>query len=337
MKFMGEAYNYKLLHTDNLFFLLYKLINYDINIRKQDEYFAQLDSDKIDSFRIRLVCTLLDSLGAYFWKGERRTQMDRFLIFFQRYIFSKKYVLMDLEFMILDSFDKMRPSHSYKKYSHFQQVDDVCRQIEKFEKANFKQGYIVPKNKSNAKLVGTSYLMTEKDKAKYDDLIDSLAYEEEPVQPSKPIKKDRKQQNDSQKDEAKEGHDIYKPKKPDQQDLFVESPDGEVKISKKDIELMKTQIKEQQMLIEQELEKKEVQDFADQLNKLMQEETMQARKDPANAIKKKFQPFVMPINEIKKKIPIMIRNPNEDQPNKNEQVKILESPALSVPKILNKP
>jgi len=29
VKFIGEAYNHKLLHTDNLFDLLYRLINYD--------------------------------------------------------------------------------------------------------------------------------------------------------------------------------------------------------------------------------------------------------------------------------------------------------------------
>jgi len=60
---VAEAYNHKLLHTDNLFDLLYKLINYDIVTRKTDTYLASLDTNPIDSFRIRLVCTLLDSLG----------------------------------------------------------------------------------------------------------------------------------------------------------------------------------------------------------------------------------------------------------------------------------
>jgi len=36
--------------------------------------------------------------------------MDRFLLFFQRYIFSKNYVLVDLEFMILDTYDSIRPN-----------------------------------------------------------------------------------------------------------------------------------------------------------------------------------------------------------------------------------
>ena len=82
VKFLAEAYNFKLLHTDTLFDILYRLINYDIELRQTDEYLANLDSDPIDSFRIRLVCSLLDQLGQFFWKGERRTKMDRFLIFF---------------------------------------------------------------------------------------------------------------------------------------------------------------------------------------------------------------------------------------------------------------
>ena len=110
IKFIAESYNYKLIHTDTLMDILYKLINYDIEYREVDLYLAGLDTNMIDSFRIRLVCTLLDALGQYFWKGERRTQMDRFLIFFQKYIYSKSYVQMDLEFMILDTFDQIRPS-----------------------------------------------------------------------------------------------------------------------------------------------------------------------------------------------------------------------------------
>lgn len=118
IRFIGEAYNHKLLHTDNLIDLLYRLINYDTHTRQPDLYLSTLDTNPIDSFRIRLVCTLLDELGQYFWKGARRIQMDRFLTFFQKYIYSKSYVLMDLEFMILDTFDKMRPSLTFKKFEN---------------------------------------------------------------------------------------------------------------------------------------------------------------------------------------------------------------------------
>lgn len=82
MKFIAEAFNYKLIHSDTLFDLLYKLINYDFKNRRHDAYLASLDHSNNDSFRIRLVCSLLDGLGAYFNKGERRAMMDRFLLFF---------------------------------------------------------------------------------------------------------------------------------------------------------------------------------------------------------------------------------------------------------------
>ena len=42
---------------------------------------AGLDSTQ-DSFRIRLICTVLDSLGRYFHRGDRKLRMDRFLMYF---------------------------------------------------------------------------------------------------------------------------------------------------------------------------------------------------------------------------------------------------------------
>jgi regulator of nonsense transcripts 2 len=83
-----------------------------------------LDSAQ-DSFRIRLICTVLDSLGRYFNRGERRIIMDRFLMFFQRYIYSKNYVLMDLEFTILDTFDTVRPK--FIKFEHQLEAEEVCK------------------------------------------------------------------------------------------------------------------------------------------------------------------------------------------------------------------
>lgn len=81
VKFVAEAYNYKVLHTDTIVEFLYRLINYDIDEKCPDQYLASLDINPIDSFRIRLVCTILDSLSQYFWKSERRMAMDRYLIF----------------------------------------------------------------------------------------------------------------------------------------------------------------------------------------------------------------------------------------------------------------
>ena len=81
MKFIAECYNYKVIHSDTLFCLMYKLINWDLYSDNVEQCLFKLD-DPNDCFRIRLVCTMLDSLGKYFNKGKRRLLMDRFLVFF---------------------------------------------------------------------------------------------------------------------------------------------------------------------------------------------------------------------------------------------------------------
>ena len=136
MKFLAECYNYKVIHTDTLFLLLYKLINWDIQENKEDKRFAALDSAD-DCFRIRLVCTLLDNLGKFFNKGKRALLMDRFLIFFQRYIFTKSYILMDLEFMMLDTFDTLRPRKA-PKLASLDEATTACNRIVSAEN-NFHQ------------------------------------------------------------------------------------------------------------------------------------------------------------------------------------------------------
>ena len=113
MKFIAECYNYKIVHTETLFCLLYKLINWD-NVKDQEcAVMKEMDSDG-DCFRVRLVVTILDSLGKFFVKHKRRLMMDRFLIFFQRYVYTKTYIMMDLEFMLLDTFDNLRPKMAPK-------------------------------------------------------------------------------------------------------------------------------------------------------------------------------------------------------------------------------
>jgi len=76
-KFLGECFNFRVVHTSTLFEVLYRLIN-----ERCQEHMKAMDSPQ-DSFRIRLVCTTLDSLGkGYFQRGPRRKMMDRFLMYF---------------------------------------------------------------------------------------------------------------------------------------------------------------------------------------------------------------------------------------------------------------
>jgi hypothetical protein len=59
--------------------------------------------------------------------------MDRFLIFFQRYIFKKSYILMDLEFMLLDTFDNLRPRKA-PKLASLDDANTACARIIQAEK-----------------------------------------------------------------------------------------------------------------------------------------------------------------------------------------------------------
>ena len=127
-KFLGECFNFRVVHTSTLFEALYRLIN-----ERCHEHMKATDSPQ-DSFRIRLVCTTLDSLGkGHFQRGPRRKMMDRFLMYFQRYIYSKSYVLMDLEFMVLDTFDSLRPA--LIKFQTPEEAEKACEFIAQREAA----------------------------------------------------------------------------------------------------------------------------------------------------------------------------------------------------------
>lgn len=58
--------------------------------------------------------------------------MDRFLVFFQRYILSKHYIYMDLEFMLLDTFDSLRPKN-FPKIESLSEANSACQRIRQAE------------------------------------------------------------------------------------------------------------------------------------------------------------------------------------------------------------
>ena len=70
------------------------------------------------------VCTILETCGRYFSKGTARKRMDRFLVYFQRYILSKPALSMDIEFELSDLFEKLRPD--MHRYSHPQSPPIDC-------------------------------------------------------------------------------------------------------------------------------------------------------------------------------------------------------------------
>ena len=58
-----------------------------------------------DFFRVRQVCTLLDTCGGCFNRGSQKQRMDQFLVVFQLYVLCKADVPMDVNFMLNDTFE----------------------------------------------------------------------------------------------------------------------------------------------------------------------------------------------------------------------------------------
>ncbi|XP_028304226.1 regulator of nonsense transcripts 2 isoform X2 [Gouania willdenowi] len=113
-KFLGELYNYRMVESAVIFRMLFSFISFGVN---QDGSPSPLDPPD-HLFRIRLVCTLLDTCGQYFDRGSSKRKLDCFLIYFQRYIWWKKSLDLwtkdhpfpiDIDYMISDTLELLRP------------------------------------------------------------------------------------------------------------------------------------------------------------------------------------------------------------------------------------
>ncbi|ONK66025.1 uncharacterized protein A4U43_C06F3400 [Asparagus officinalis] len=106
MRFLGELYNYEhIIDSSVIFETLYLIIFYGHGTPEQDA----LDPPE-DCFRIRMIITLLQTCGHYFDRGSSKRKLDRFLIYFQRYVLSKGALPLDVEFDIQDMFAELRPN-----------------------------------------------------------------------------------------------------------------------------------------------------------------------------------------------------------------------------------
>ncbi|XP_034837774.1 regulator of nonsense transcripts 2 isoform X3 [Maniola hyperantus] len=86
VRYLGELYNYKLLDSRDVFTVLYSFITFGIT----NEHANVSSLDPPDNvFRIRLVCALLETCGAYFNSGSSKKRLDYFLVFFQNYYWFK--------------------------------------------------------------------------------------------------------------------------------------------------------------------------------------------------------------------------------------------------------
>lgn len=124
-KLLGDLYNYSMIEHTMIFDRLYGLIDCNngeipvpLNLsentgedetKKKERETKIVNDEQYDLFRIRLVCTLLDTCGHYFKKGSHKDRLDLFLAHFQVYINAKIFWSRDIQFNIDDIFEELRP------------------------------------------------------------------------------------------------------------------------------------------------------------------------------------------------------------------------------------
>lgn len=109
VKYLGELYNYKMIDSAVIFDTLYRIVTFGHEggtpIPGRITPFDAPD----DFFRIRLVCTILETCGNCFDRGSSRKKLDFFLTFFQYYVLTKDPLPIEIDFLIQDVYSSVRP------------------------------------------------------------------------------------------------------------------------------------------------------------------------------------------------------------------------------------
>ncbi|KAF1850440.1 ARM repeat-containing protein [Cucurbitaria berberidis CBS 394.84] len=132
VKYLGELYIYRLVDSPLIFDTLYKLLNYgwEGGYARPGSYNSLDNSD--DYFRIRLVCSLLETCGMYYDKGAAKKKLDFFLSYFQYYVCVKEGLPMDVEFIVQDAFNLTRP-----QWKVITDLDEAARVFAEAVKQNY--------------------------------------------------------------------------------------------------------------------------------------------------------------------------------------------------------
>ncbi|XP_003697689.1 regulator of nonsense transcripts 2 [Apis florea] len=125
VKYLGELYNYRMVESGDIFRTLYLLITFGVSM---DHSIPSILDPPDHLFRIRLVCTLLETCGQYFSGGSSKKKLDYFLIFFQNYYWfkytdpiwtSENPFPVGIDYMYRDTLTMLRPKmqlfQSYKE------------------------------------------------------------------------------------------------------------------------------------------------------------------------------------------------------------------------------
>ncbi|KAI9894051.1 MAG: hypothetical protein M1814_004821 [Vezdaea aestivalis] len=113
VKYLAELYTYRMVDSPVIFDTLYRIVlfGHEGGTPRPGQVCSLDLAD--DFIRLRLVCTILDTCGVCFERGNARKKLDFFLAFFQArlpyYTFTKDTLPFDVEFMVHDTFALVRP------------------------------------------------------------------------------------------------------------------------------------------------------------------------------------------------------------------------------------
>ncbi|WRT69288.1 uncharacterized protein IL334_006272 [Kwoniella shivajii] len=115
VRYLGELYMYRVVGAGVIFETLWSFLSFghaeSFPVPGRESPIDAVD----DFFRVRLACTLLDTCGACFDKGSQARKLDQYLVMLQLYISCKAELPMDVEFMLTDTLDALRPKMPHLK------------------------------------------------------------------------------------------------------------------------------------------------------------------------------------------------------------------------------
>ncbi|XKL68056.1 hypothetical protein PGB90_003547 [Kerria lacca] len=115
VRYFGELYNYRMVESNDVFKCLYTLISFGVS--NSHEIISSLDPPG-HTFRLRLVCVLLETCGQYFNYGLSKTRLDYFFVYFQYYYWMKyshpiwtveKPFPIQIKYLVRDVLTGLRP------------------------------------------------------------------------------------------------------------------------------------------------------------------------------------------------------------------------------------
>uniref|UniRef100_A0A7S4KVT8 MIF4G domain-containing protein n=1 Tax=Guillardia theta TaxID=55529 RepID=A0A7S4KVT8_GUITH len=143
VKLLGELYNDLVVDSSIIFDALYTFIS------SGSERTGYLPDSPSDFFRVRLVCSLLDTSGHYFDRGIPKKRLDLFLAHFQRYLLGKTSLTMDVEFTVSDTFESLRPD--LKRLDNVEAADANIARLENDMKMSRLRGLLALEVKPTTK------------------------------------------------------------------------------------------------------------------------------------------------------------------------------------------